>query len=397
VNLPGRDRRRRREARTRAVAEAAGPGGRPEERFAAVYAALLGQAAGVPAVPDPLDAELAVSPLAGGPGPLSPDDVGLRDGLVPYLAGRADPVALALLRAASALSGPGLWGRARWAADTLAAAGVAEPSWSGLLGAVRPGTCWVYGDVFGDQESLVCTFTYGRATGGDAPQRSHGLVVLVDHNLGGIVKDVFCAPRAERTVEAIRLAHAEDGPMSVLEEVPPEQARVRLERAMDATESAWEPPVGDNARRLWALTRARVACLPVGAAPPFPQTVGERERTALVAEFLDSPQARTLTDRAVAAECARLVVDYGCDYDTGRPLRVSPAKTELLMLYWLPRQRTLTPRQLTAMPAVMEAWVRWAGSRQGLSGTPLREVVAAAEECAERFPATYGGDGPADG
>jgi len=207
----------------------------------------------------------------------------------------------------------------------------------------------------------------------------------VDHNLGGIVKDMFCATHAERTIRAIARASTEDGPMSVLEEITPGQARTRLERAFAACRSAWEPPVGENARALWALATSRLACLPEGPPPSAPDRYDVAARAGIVHEFLTSPQARTLADRDVAAACARLIVDHGCDYDGGNPLRISPAKTELFLLYWLPRQPPLSPEQTAGMPSVVEAWVRWVASGQGLSGPPLAEIIAAVHECAARF------------
>lgn len=354
-------------------------------RFEARYADLLREAADLVEMSDPLRTELAVSGLLGSVWSMaaSGEHRALREGLVTFLTDRPGRAALALLRAAASMGSPAERTAAGRAADALAAAGVAEAAWASPAGQVSPGRCWVYGDVFGDQESVVTTFDYA---GAPAPGGStHALVVLVDHNLGGIVKDMFCATHAERTIRAIARASTEDGPMSVLEEITPGQARTRLERAFAACRSAWEPPVGENARALWALATSRLARLPEGPPPSAPDRYDVAARAGIVHEFLNSPQARTLADRDVAAACARLIVDHGCDYDGGNPLRISPAKTELFLLYWLPRQPPLSPEQTAGMPAVLEAWVRWAASGQGLSGPPLAEIIAAVHECAARF------------
>ena len=52
----------------------------------------------------------------------------------------------------------------------------------------------------------------------------------------------------------------------------------------------------------------------------------------VVAEFLASDEAEDLSDRRSASRCADHIVDYGCDRDFGRPLRMSPAKAETFLL-----------------------------------------------------------------
>lgn len=363
-------------------------------RFETRYAELLRQAAELPDTPDPLPAELALSGLLGSAWSLaaSGEHQALREGLVAYLTDHPGRPALALLRVAATMGSSAERAAAGRAADMLAGSGVAEPTWVAPPGQVRVGRCLVYGDVFGDQESVVTTFHYpgppapagGRADPEAGPE-PHALVVLVDHNLGGIIKDMFCAVHADRTLRAITRANAADGEMSVLEPVTAGQARTRLERAFAACHASWEPPVGDNARTLWALAGSRLATLPEGPTPASPDRYDATARAAIVQEFLTSPQARTLPDREVSAACARLIVDHGCDYDEGNPLRISPAKTELFLLYWLPRQPAQGAEQTAAMPAVLEAWVRWAASGQRLSGQPLAEIIAAVRECGARF------------
>src|SRR5262249_60466803 len=55
-------------------------------------------------------------------------------------------------------------------------------------------------------------------------------------------------------------------------------------------------------------------------------------RAMLVVEFLASDEAEDLSDRKAASRCADHIIEYGCDQDFGRPLRISPAKAEPLML-----------------------------------------------------------------
>ena len=85
----------------------------------------------------------------------------------------------------------------------------------------------------------------------------------------------------------------------------------------------------------------------------------------LAAEFLASDEAEDLSDRSSASHCADRIIDYGCDQDFGRPLRMSPVKVETFLLNWLPRKVMLSAAEQEAMPHVLLAWVRWAGRRRG--------------------------------
>lgn len=108
----------------------------------------------------------------------------------------------------------------------------------------------------------------------------------------------------------------------------------------------------------------------------FPRS---RTAAAIVREFTASEPARALDlDPAVIADCARLVVDHGCAAD-GKPLRVGPAKIDLLLLSWLPVQDVAEDRR-AAMPAVVRAWVRWAGPRAGLDAAAQYELEDVVDE-----------------
>jgi hypothetical protein len=89
------------------------------------------------------------------------------------------------------------------------------------------------------------------------------------------------------------------------------------------------------------------------------------------------------------ARCARLIVDYGADWDNGRPLRVSPLKTEAILDAWVPARVTLSVADVAAMPTVMSAWVRWAGTRTGLPPAAVDTVGEVADEFGEHFAGVY--------
>ena len=137
---------------------------------------------------DALDAELIVSALAGSWWDIelvdADPEVEFGERLVAYAAGRRNSrPALALLRVMAELGTPAQREAAAAGAAALAAAGVPDPAWADDLRTVRHTGSWAYGDVFGDQTSVLLAF--------DRPGRPHGVVVLVDHTLGGIAKDAF--------------------------------------------------------------------------------------------------------------------------------------------------------------------------------------------------------------
>ena len=109
----------------------------------------------------------------------------------------------------------------------------------------------------------------------------------------------------------------------------------------------------------------------------------------LVAEFLASDDAEDLSDRQAASRCTDHIVEYGCDRDFGRPLRVSPAKAETFLLDWLPRKVMLSRADQEAMPHVLLAWVRWAGARSGLDETAVAAVQDSVFEAMRTFPSVY--------
>src|SRR5215470_19681215 len=109
----------------------------------------------------------------------------------------------------------------------------------------------------------------------------------------------------------------------------------------------------------------------------------------LVAEFLASDEAEDLSDTEAASRCADHIVDYGCDQDFGRPLRVSPAKAETFLLDWLPRKIMLIPAEQHAMPHVLVAWARWAGAKAGLDQSSIGKTLDAVFDAMPTFIRVY--------
>jgi hypothetical protein len=394
------------------------------------------------AVRSPLDAELMVSELLGtwwgeGPPRSSRGDIEelLGEGLVRYAGHQRSPAALALLSGIACLGTPRQAMQAEAAALALIERGVVRPPWAERVGAVAAGDCYVNSDLFGDRDEVVCVFSYAGA-------ERHALVLVVDYNAGGMLRDGWVTSQVDRLLERCRAGGAEAsqasrasgaGPgrptatgadaagtpaRSTFSQVPPPQARRLLETALAVTETASGPPPSDTFASYHALIRARIRTLPPArlghgpasgspAAPAGTTPWGtghgsgwggssarrhawtRDRRTMLVAEFLASDEAEDLSDTRAASRCADHIIDYGCDRDFGRPLRMSPAKVATFLLDWLPRKVLLQPSEQHAMPHVLAAWVRWAGRRQALAASVIAETLDAVFDSMGTFAQVY--------
>jgi len=394
------------------------------------------------AVRSPLDAELLVSEMLGTWwGPRS-RRIGLRghagmeelvgEGLVAYAAKQATPAGLALLSGIACLGTPTQAAKAERAALGLIEQGVARPRWADHLGAVTSGDCYLNSDAYGDQDEVVCVFSY-------AGEEPHALVAVVDYNADGMLRDGWVTAQVGKLLDHCRQAHpvsaadSSQGVAGSFGSLDPPQARRMLARALRVTDDSADPPVSDSFPSYHAFIRARVRTLPPrggdsaraggtaersgsgsgqqGASASTDRTgsgstteragagnIADRasrrpwradRRAMLVAEFLASDEAEELSDRKSASRCADHIVAYGCDRDFGRPLRMSPVKADTFLLDWLPRKVMLSAAEQEAIPHVLAAWTRWAGMRRGLGKQAIAETLDAVFDSTEKFTAAY--------
>jgi hypothetical protein len=375
------------------------------------------------AVRSPLDAELMVSELLGtwwGQRSTRPGGREVRrrradveelvgEGLVTYAAQQGSPAALALLSGIACLGTPRQAASAEQAALALMERGVARPGWAEHVGAVVAAECYLNSDAYGDRDEVVCVFSY-------AGQEQHALVVVVDYNAGGLARDGWVTSQVDKLLDYCGQA------TSTFTQVPPPQARRLLESALAVTEKATDPQVSSSFPSYHAFIRARVRTLPPSVSwrnapsgsssqpqaavhPGSPGMTGTGQgssgisarrqgwrkdrRAALVAEFLASDEAEDLSDREAASRCTDHIVNYGCDQDFGRPLRMSPAKAETFLLDWLPRKVLLSPADQHAMPHVLAAWVRWTGMREGRDTKAIGGTLDAVFDSMGTFTRVY--------
>jgi hypothetical protein len=394
-----------------------------------LFAEMLRAARELLAVRSPLDAELMVSELLGtwwG----QQSSRGARnarrraeveelvgEGLVGYAASQGSPAALALLSGIACLGTSRQAVLAEQAALALMDQGVARPAWAEHVGAVEAAECYVNSDAYGDRDEVVCVFSY-------AGHEQHALVVVIDYNTGGLARDGWVTSQVSKLLDYCRDGStARDGAAGdgaagdtaagngagsgqTFTQIDPPLARRMLAAALAATENAADPTVSASFPSYHAFIRARVRTLPpvlspgvasLGSTPAAPainaparRAQWRKDRRAmLVAEFLASDEAEDLSDREAASRCADHIVEYGCDRDFGRPLRVSPAKAETFLLDWLPRKVVLSRADQEAMPHVLLAWVRWAAAKSGLDDSALAATLESVFEGMRRFGSVY--------
>jgi len=209
----------------------------------------------------PLDAEMWASELLGMLELGAPDDstaeereavalnLGIR--LSEYAVEAKSLSGLAILRTLSVIGPPGSRAFARDSAARTAAGGLHDRAWVPALGRPEVGRSWRFRDPDGSQESVTVVFRYGK--------REHTLTVLIDHDLGGGVKDCWVGEDPDAVLAETRQALADEG--IEVEFIPIEQATPILRTALGRPECpATEDEIEDLAM-CRALLQARVELL----------------------------------------------------------------------------------------------------------------------------------------
>jgi hypothetical protein len=255
--------------------------------------------------------------------------------------------------------------------------GLELPDWAARAGRARPTVACVASDVYGDQDSIVVVFddepgeperTEGRPerTPGKrgARRRSngnrHAIVALVDHNLYGVLKDIFLSVEVDEVLETM----GSDGELDA-QPCDPGDALARIGRALAVTRNRPDRAdlCSEDVAELEWLVAARVAnAATTGArADGKGQLSAEHGRPskadvqAELDRLVASPSFRSLKDDADACDVAAKVVD-ALARDGGLPLRLSPLAVLLLLFDGLAGQRW-TKRHLDKLPAVLDAVV----------------------------------------
>jgi hypothetical protein len=177
------------------------------------------------------------------------------DSLISQAEEHGGPEALAMLRVLAVVGPAQARPTAEKIADRLVMAGLQDRPWVKVLGAPEVGACFGYTDSDGVQEALTVTFAYGR--------KQHALAVLIDHELGGGVKD--CWPTDHPDLIRADYQQAAKRYGLNLRDYEPAKARRILERALDKPPCPVAPDQVEDVRDYLELLRLRTALLPEAA------------------------------------------------------------------------------------------------------------------------------------
>jgi hypothetical protein len=203
---------------------------------------------------DPLTAELAGADFLGMLRRALPEGADLTEMVAAMIGqvealGQAEAMAMASVLA---VLGPGdVRSVASGAAARLAAAGLAAPPWSATLGQPKIGKCFGYVDSFGEQEAVGLCFSYGR--------NRHAFGVLIDHVLGGGVKDCLISDRPDQVRAHYRRSAERFGLQ--WDDYSPAEAASILARALARDPCPEQPDQVEDVGSLLALLCSRLELL----------------------------------------------------------------------------------------------------------------------------------------
>ena len=343
---------------------------------------------------DALDAELWASALLGSWWPpsfgLQAGDADLEVGgpVVEEMARMGGAGALAGLIAIGELSETRLGSIAKEHAKHLRGRGIAAPRWArAIVDAEILRTAVMREEVFDDGRTMFIEAVHA---GGER----HVIGVYIDNNLGVMAKDILLADSIDKVQELIA-SNPQPGGALMIEPIDPAEAGARIRDAMELTDMTLGAPVGEDYAALRSLAILRADELPFSDIDVSVAEMPIEERDELLSTFLKSPEGAGIEAGGDEAHLASLAIDYCAGYVDGRPLRWSPVVVELFMTDWLPRKLIADRTMFEALPAVLEAWVRFAGRTREIPDWAIELTVDSiprwTEEMLERADDPAGG------
>jgi hypothetical protein len=207
---------------------------------------------------EPLEAEVCGAEFIGELRRAAPPNLDVADVLADIIsdfAAQRSAEVLAMMRVLAAVAPARLQTMAGHAAARMVQDGLEDMPWAADLGWPVLGRCFGYTDVYGEQRTMVLTFSYGR--------RVHALVVLIDYLLGGGIKDCYVADYTD----SVRREYQRIGrdPDIIYSDLDPGEARAILTRCLSCEPCPAEPDQVKNVENYIDLVLARVAALPAHA------------------------------------------------------------------------------------------------------------------------------------
>uniref|UniRef100_UPI001E539564 hypothetical protein n=1 Tax=Ornithinicoccus halotolerans TaxID=1748220 RepID=UPI001E539564 len=180
------------------------------------------------------------------------------------------------------------------------------------------------------------------------------LVTLVDHNLGGAVRDCFSIPAAA-SYYTDAVESSQEGHHLSVRPLATADAHAMLTPAVARSLRLWPRPESDSWPGSLALLEHLTGQLPAGG-QGYPGPASEEEQEALVEEFLDSDWWHWEPD-GHEADAADLLVWLHSGFLNLGPARVSPGTVDLVMTdLWERKSTDLSLRARRALPDVLRAF-----------------------------------------
>jgi hypothetical protein len=225
----------------------------------------------------PLDAEMWASELLGmlelgAPEDSTPQEreaatLNLATRLAEHAMDQNSASGLAILRTLSVIGPAQSRALARDAAPELIEAGFRDRAWASAVGRPEIGRSWRFSAPDGTQESVTVVFRYGK--------NEHTVTVLIDHELGGGVKDCWIGEDPEAVLAETREALAAEG--IEVESTPTAEAREALRNALTRPECPATADEIEDVAMCRALLQARVELLVNGPTDGSGSTPGTLE------------------------------------------------------------------------------------------------------------------------
>lgn len=244
------------------------------------------------------------------------------------------------------------------------------PTWLTGLGGARVGRAVVMGHVLDDGDNVML----GVVLPDGSPL---SVVVYIDHNMGTLVKDAFVVPEPLDALVA-HMARIADDPDTTFTDLPPADARARIEQAIELAEITYPPFETDTWPACKPLVQWAARLLPPGGHGYERPEWSQEQRAELMARFLASPYGAGVAD-ADSRSMLDSIVWFGADYGPGDPLRWSPVAVEILLADWIPRKIVADVPLLSVAPDVLRAFIRFCHAERGVRAELTADTLAAVD------------------
>ncbi len=350
----------------------------------AIVQRVLSSLWGAIAAGDPLRAELetstcmAIPHVAGQRDPAQTESF-VSTVLVNEAIRRQTPEGAAMLRTLMSLGTPVIRKAASRALGELTGTGIYPPEWVTEIGKVAPGQAWRRYDIFGDDETVAATFSYG--------ETEHAVAMQVDLTGVPITTAIGVASNAASLIEAINRVGDE---FDRAEQIDLAQARRRMEEPLARCEEEADPGLSADTVAYLPIARTRIRRLPV---EPFyvPPDFTAADRAAAVDDFMKSPLAAD----AVAADeestrfWAEVLTGYSSRISGEPPTQVGPRKLVHILLGHVVTGFTLSPAQRRHREPAVTAWVRWSAEQRNLDEAQTTHLIEQLPNAFSRFDEAY--------